>query len=43
MTLATDTAIARGVKSTQTTKAAGKSGKASAKKVAGKFKDKSAL
>jgi soluble lytic murein transglycosylase len=42
VTLATDTAIARGVKSTHTTaKAAGKSAKASGKKVAGKSKDKS--
>jgi soluble lytic murein transglycosylase len=42
VTLATDTAVARGVKSTQTTtKAAGKSAKASAKKVAGKSKGKS--
>ncbi|HZD21068.1 MAG TPA: hypothetical protein VE325_10385, partial [Burkholderiales bacterium] len=42
VTLATDTAIARGVKSQTTAKAAGKSAKASGKKVAGKSKDKSA-
>jgi soluble lytic murein transglycosylase len=42
VTLATDTAFARGVKSTQTAKAAGKTAKASGKKVAGKSKDKSA-
>src|SRR5512133_1056576 len=41
VTLATDTAFARGVKTTQSAKAAGKTAKASGKKVAGK-KDKSA-
>jgi Tetratricopeptide repeat len=40
VTLATDTAFARGVKSTQTAKT-GKSAKAGGKKVAGKSKDKS--